>query len=269
MQLPPGFVVGAPPLSLAGAPLSPTSDRITGRVTQLKHACFQFGTRSIATRGEPADHCHPNVLCLQIQHTLFDKVIKYLFGILSFLFHFLSQEIDAKLQHKFPEWFLPDKIILKSQKPNWEEEFDKELEAYHKLQRLQGTVIPRFHGTIQFNNVSSMILSDVGGHCLSVPEGAVLEKEDLWLLLEQAHMAIADLGAYHDDIKLDNFHLVTDNGKDKIMILDLESVGFELSGEQLSHVAKGSAAWLIDQYEDHLKCMECDGIILPKRPLRT
>jgi hypothetical protein len=122
---------------------------------------------------------------------------------------------------------------------------------------------------IQFNDIRALILSDIGGNCLATPEGAVLDKQGLRPLLEQAFTSLADLGAYHDDIKLDNFHLVTDNGKDKIMVLDLESVGFELSGEDLSCVAKGNSNWLINQYDDHLECMEYDGMILPKRPLRT
>ncbi|KAH7228441.1 uncharacterized protein BKA55DRAFT_583661 [Fusarium redolens] len=245
-----------------GIPSSPTSDILTEEVMQPEDTRFRFGTRTITARGGPADHCHHNVLCLRIQQTFLDRVVQSLFGV-------LSGAIGPWLQNKFPEWFLPERIVLKSQKPNWEEEFDKELEAYHKLQPLQGTVIPRFYGMIQFNDIRALILSDIGGDCLATPEGAVLDKQDLRPLLDQAFTSLADLGAYHDDIKLDNFHLVTDNGKDKIMVLDLESVSFELSGEDLSRVAKGTSNWLINQYDNHLECMEYDGMILPKRPLRT
>ncbi|KAG5786215.1 hypothetical protein H9Q73_000155 [Fusarium xylarioides] len=88
-------------------------------------------------------------------------------------------------------------------------------------------------------------------------------------VLHQTFTSLADHGAYHDDMKLNNFHLVTDQGKDKIMAVNLESVEFDLSGEDLATVAKGSTDWIIEQYENHLECMELDSVILPKRALRT
>ncbi|CCT73232.1 uncharacterized protein FFB20_08566 [Fusarium fujikuroi] len=223
---------------------------------------FRFGTRTITASGESSDDVHPNVLRLRVMRTFFDRALQSLFWV-------ISGATGQWLQNKFPEWFLPERIVLKSQKPNWEEEFDKELKAYHKLQPLQGTFIPRFFGMIQHNNIRTLILSDIGGECLATPEGAVLEKQDLRVLLDQTFTSLADHGAYHDDMKLDNFHLVTDEGKDKIMAVDLESVEFDLSGEDLTTVAKGSTEWIIEQYENHLECMELDSVILPKRALRT
>ncbi|KAF5714135.1 hypothetical protein FGLOB1_3635 [Fusarium globosum] len=223
---------------------------------------FQFGTRTITATGASSDDVHRNVLRLRVMETCFFRALQFLFWV-------ISRATGPWLQNKFPEWFLPERIVLKSQKPNWEEEFDKELKAYHKLQLLQGTFIPRFFGMIQHNNIRTLILSDIGGECLATPEGAVLEKQDLRTLLDQTFTSLADHGAYHDDMKLDNFHLVTDQGKDKIMAVDLESVEFDLSGEGLATVAKGSTDWIIEQYENHLECMELDSVILPKRALRT
>ncbi|KAF5717857.1 hypothetical protein FMUND_5527 [Fusarium mundagurra] len=228
----------------------------------IKSKRFRFGTRTITATGKASDDVHPNVLCLRVMKTCFDQTLQSLFWL-------ISGVTGPWLQNKFPEWFLPERIVLKSQKPNWEEEFDKELEAYHKLQPLQGTFIPRFFGMIQYNNICTLILSDIGGECLATPEGAVLDKRDLRVLLDRTFTSLADHGAYHDDMKLDNFHLVTDQGKDKIMAVDLESVEFDLSGEDLVTVAKGSIDWIIEQYENHLECMELDSVILPKRALRT
>ncbi|KAG5771619.1 hypothetical protein H9Q72_001925 [Fusarium xylarioides] len=129
---------------------------------------FRFGTQAITATGESSDDVHPNVLRLRVMKTCFDQALQSLFWV-------ISGVTGPWLQNKFPEWFLPERIVLKSQKPNWEEEFDKELEAYHKLQPLQGAFIPRFFGIIQYNNTRTLILSDIG-ECLATPEGAVLEK---------------------------------------------------------------------------------------------
>ncbi|KAI7765006.1 hypothetical protein LZL87_005719 [Fusarium oxysporum] len=235
----------------------------TGRFANTTNSKrFRFGTRTITATGAPSDDEHPNVLRLRLMKTFLDRALQSLFWV-------ISGASGPWLQNKFPEWFLSERIVLKSQKPNWEEEFDKELEAYHKLQPIQGIFIPRFYGMIQYNNIRTLILSDIGGECLATPEGAVLEKRDLRVLLDQTFTSLADHGAYHDDMKLDNFHLVTDQGKDKIMAVDLESVEFDLSGEDLASVAKGSTDWIIEQYESHLECMELDSVILPKRALRA
>ncbi|EWY84526.1 hypothetical protein FOYG_11971 [Fusarium oxysporum NRRL 32931] len=219
----------------------------TGRFANtIKCKRFRFGTRTITAKVAPSDGEHPNVLRVQVLKTFLDRALQSLFWV-------ISGATGPWLHNKFPEWFLPE----------------RELEAYHKLQPIQGIFIPRFYGMIQYNNIRTLILSDIGGECLATPEGAVLEKRDLRVLLDQTFTSLADHGAYHDDMKLDNFHLVTDQGKDKIMAVDLESVDFDLFGEDLATVAKGSTDWIIEQYESHLVCMELDSVILPKRALRA
>lgn len=164
---------------------------------------------------------------------------------------------------------MPEGIVLKCQKNNWEEEFDQEVAAYNKLHRLQGIVIPQLYGLIDYDHTRALILSDVGGFSLATPQGAVLDKQDLEPLIYHALTSLTELGVCHDDTKLDNFLLVTDEGKDKIMIVDLESADFELSEEDLAFTAKSKTNWLIRQYRNHLDCMEYDGVRLPKRPLKT
>ncbi|CAH0046088.1 unnamed protein product [Clonostachys solani] len=223
---------------------------------------FRFGSRTIQATGAASDHAHPNVLRLQIHRTLLERFIQSLFWI-------ISRADGVWLRNRFPEWFLPERIVLKSQKNNWEEEFDQEVAAYNKLHRLQGITIPQLYGLIDYNHTRALILSDVGGFPLATPQGAVLDKQDLEPLLYHALTSLTELGVCHDDTKLDNFLLVTDEGKDKIMIVDLESADFELSEEDLAFTAKSKTNWLIRQYRNHLDCMEYDGVRLPKRPLRT
>ncbi|CAG9983509.1 unnamed protein product [Clonostachys byssicola] len=214
---------------------------------------FRFGSRTIKATGSISDYFHPHVLRLKIHRTPLQRVIQSLFSI-------VSRAGGVWLQKRFPEWFLPERI---------EDDFDQEVAAYNKLHRLQGTTIPRLHGVVDYNHTRALILSDVGGFSLATPRAAVLDKQDLEPLLYGALKSLAELGVCHDDTKLDNFLLVTDEGKDKIMVVDLESADFELSEDDLAWATQTKTNWLMRQYQNHLECMEYDGVLLPpKRPLR-
>jgi hypothetical protein len=63
--------------------------------------------------------------------------------------------------------------------------------------------------------------------------GGLVLLRDLRQLLTQALTALADMVVMDDDAKLDNFHLVGDKGKDKIMVVDLELVDTDLSEDDL------------------------------------
>ncbi|PNP59673.1 hypothetical protein FNYG_14883 [Fusarium nygamai] len=222
---------------------------------------FRFGTRNIQAIGAPSGHAHLNVLRVRIDKTFIGRVIESLFNI-------MSKTTSSWLQTKFPEWFLPDKIVLKRQKENWEEEFDHEVVAYNRLRPIQGLTIPKLYGTIQYANARALILSGIGGSSLSTPDGAVLDEQDIEHLLHQALISLNEYGVCHDDTKLDNFHLVANEGKDKIMIVDLESADFGQTEEELAYTAKSKTKSLLRQYWNHLKCLEHDGVLLPRRPVR-
>ena len=202
------------------------------------------------------------MLRLRIRQTYLERFVNSLFWIL------LSAG-GTWIQTKFPEWFLPERIVLKFQKDNWEAEFDQEVAAYEKLRRLQGIIVPILYGIIDYNHTRALVLSDIGGSSLATPEGAVLDERDLHPLLYHALNSLAQLGVCHDDTKLDNFLLVTEEGKDKVMIVDLESADFELSDEDLAFTTNSKTNWLVRQYRDHIDCLEYDGVLLPQRPLRT
>ncbi|GKU09528.1 unnamed protein product [Fusarium langsethiae] len=223
---------------------------------------FRFGTRTIQATGSTADHCHPNVLLLRIEPSFVQRAVQLLFRV-------LSLTTGPWVESKFPEWFLPDRIVLKSQKPDWEEEFDNELLAYNKLQPVQSITVPKFYGMVQHENTRALILSDIGGHCVANPEGAVLDEQDMRTLFYHAFKSINKFGVSYEDPKLDNFHLVNDEGKDKIMIVDLESADYEQTEEELAYTAKTTTNFMMRQYRNHLQCMEYDGVLLPKRPLRA
>ncbi|RBR12923.1 uncharacterized protein FIESC28_08414 [Fusarium coffeatum] len=222
---------------------------------------FRFGSRTIKAAGAPPHYIYGNVLRLKIRHNFYDRLVQSLFSIASRL-------TGSLLPNKFPEWFLPDEIVLKSEKDDWEEEFDKEIVAYNKLRPIQGDTIPRYYGCTTYNNRRAIVVSDVGGFCLNNAEGAVLSKEDLEPLIYQSLRSLNAYGVEHCDPKLDNYMLVTDNGRDKIVVIDLEKVEFGRTGEELLPATECDTGWLGRQYELFLEGRKLEGIVLPSRPVR-
>ncbi|KAF9774738.1 hypothetical protein IL306_007231 [Fusarium sp. DS 682] len=222
---------------------------------------FRFGHRIIKATGAASDNSHPNVLLLQLQRTWLDLMFLAILA-------FLPPGLASKLRNGYQEWCLPEQIVLKVEKDNWAEEFEREKATYEHLRPLQGVNIPQFYGCAEYNGKRAIVLSNIGGFCLATPEGAVLAEKDLRELLSQALNALADMGVAHDDTKLDNFHLVTDKGKDKIMIVDLELVDSNSSEEDLGFAISCIVDHLIDNYRMHLDCLQHDGHLLPRRDVR-
>ncbi|KAG7286747.1 hypothetical protein NEMBOFW57_009061 [Staphylotrichum longicolle] len=139
---------------------------------------------------------------LQIQPSLFDRLISWL----------------------LQQWFLPPQIVLKRQKINWDEEFDNEKHIYATLAPLQGKVIPICYGEAQCaatgtTGTRALVLSDVGGVCLSEDAAKGFDVAQLEAMLEEFFRALAELKVAHDDFKLDNYRLVGD----KIIVIDFDS----------------------------------------------
>lgn len=139
---------------------------------------------------------------------------------------------------------LPDKIIVKQMKDEWEEEFQQEENAYTKLHELQGTVIPKFFGKGSFNGHLALFLSWVEGITLYnlARNGSSFEEEALGPQLEKALRELHDRGAEYWDPRLDNF-FVCDDGK--VMVVDLEQVEFPQEPQEWEDsVNFGNAAYL-------------------------
>jgi tRNA A-37 threonylcarbamoyl transferase component Bud32 len=95
-----------------------------------------------------------------------------------------------------------------------------------------------------------------------------LSKEDLEPLFYQSLRSLNAYGVAHDDVKLDNYILVTDNGRDKIVVIDLESAYYERTEEDLLYTASSNTNHLMSQYERHLKYLKHHGILFPSRLVR-
>ncbi|KAG5660366.1 hypothetical protein KAF25_002972, partial [Fusarium avenaceum] len=181
-----------------------------------------FGRRIVRATGTASDNSHPNVLILERQQTWFERI-------LHILLHYLQAAIVCWLRQNLRECCLPESIILKIATDGWDEEFEREKATYEYLRPLQGVTIPRYYGCSDYKGKKALILSNIGRACLAKPEGAVL-----WELVTEALMAFSSRGVAYGDTKLDNSHLVTDNGRDKIMIVDLEIVDQSLSEDDLA-----------------------------------
>ncbi|PNY21224.1 Uncharacterized protein TCAP_07277 [Tolypocladium capitatum] len=229
------------------------AEKPSRRTRKLKTVYFRFGSRIIAATGTQSDREHPNVLRLTVYATALDRIVRT-------LLYLFPSALRSWVQGSFPEWALPTNIVLKKEKDDWEEEFDTEKATYEKLRCFQGHVIPICYGQIEYDGARALILSDIGGACLAEPEGVVLHEKELRPLLDQALSALASCGISHDDIKLDNFHLVGQDHNWIIMVVVLERVD-ELSKEELDWVVPNNVDRLINAYRDHLDCLRFDGLL--------
>jgi RIO-like serine/threonine protein kinase len=161
----------------------------------------------------------------------------------------------------FPEWFLPNRLVLKQQKEGEEEMimaelFDTKLKAYDRLKPLQGVVIPTCFGQLYYNGKRALIVEYLEGVFLSSPEGATLRLEELSTLLQPCYQALHAFGVHHDDPSLSNFLLVDDG---KIMVLDLESAVFDLSTDDQALFLKTSVEHLAGRYRSMQAYYRNDG----------
>ncbi|GAB1313025.1 hypothetical protein MFIFM68171_03235 [Madurella fahalii] len=215
---------------------------------------FRFGSRSITATGRPTDREHPNVLRLCLHHSNLQLVIQT-------LLRWLPSPLRSWASSSFPEWFLPARIVLKKQKNGWDEEFDTEIATYEKPKYLQGLVIPICYGQVQYEGTLALVLPDIGGVCVAEPEGAVLREQDVRPLFDQTLSALASQGISHDDMKLDNFHLVDTSGNKIIMAVDLERINMLPPEKDHARMVQADVNFLMQEYRDHLECLREDGLL--------
>jgi len=110
-------------------------------------------------------------------------------------------------------------------KDGWRDEFEEEIQAYGRLESLQGSVIPTFLGQGTFNGSPIIIISEVVGKTLHAlaHSGVPISLDKLRFQLEKAMCLLHSRGAEYLDQRLDNFFLC-DTGE--VMVVDLEAVRF-------------------------------------------
>lgn len=126
---------------------------------------------------------------------------------------------------------------------------------YERLRPVQGLAIPIYFGEARCDDVPAILLSDIGGFPLCDPKVALTNEGDVVRMLYDAFGALAGLGIVHDDVKLDNYHLVGN----KIMIVDLERA--EVVDKKVDFFVDSNIDHLMGSYRSHQKCLEEDGLI--------
>lgn len=205
---------------------------------------FRLPSRYISAFGRNISREHPHVLLLHIPPSTTARLITYCCGLLP---SFAQSWVKAL----FPEWFLPDHVVLKTQKRGEDEMvarelFDTEVQAYDRLKPVQGVAIPRCYGSLQYNGARALILEHVGGVLLASPEGSTLKLEAQCDLLQVCYRVLHSFGVHHDDPQLGNFQLVDG----KVMALDLERVMFDLPSDDNAFYMKTSIEELAIGYRD-------------------
>ncbi len=150
---------------------------------------FRFRTRYITTAGTVISSLHSDVLRLVIQRPV-------LLRFLDSCFRRISSFVWPWISPLFPEWFLPDHVVLKPERKDERDLFDTELRAYEYLKPAQGTLVPRVYGQVMYNKTRALLLEDLGGIPLASPEGAILELEKLSELLQECFRSLHSLGVH-------------------------------------------------------------------------
>ncbi|PLN78686.1 hypothetical protein BDW42DRAFT_174377 [Aspergillus taichungensis] len=141
---------------------------------------------------------------------------------------------------------LPKSVIVKLEKDNDPEAFQREIQAYKNLQSLQGTVIPTVLGQGLFRGHRALFLSDVDGSTLYEAAQADIDEKSIERHLEKALYALWKFNADYHDENPSNF-LVCD---DHIVILDLEEVKFPIKSPCWKRsVNFGNVGYLSSRYK--------------------
>lgn len=147
-----------------------------------------------------------------------------------------------------PQFYLPNRVILKTLKSNWDEEFANEKAMYMRLKSLQGHIIPRFLGDAEFNNSPSIVLSYIDGMPSYRQCPTPLPAEEFERQIEAILWSLTRFGVIYDDPKLDNFLVV--NGK--VIVVDLESV-CEEDEQDYELAVRSHRNHIMSQYRNYLR----------------
>lgn len=160
---------------------------------------------------------HYNVLRLDLQRTTFQR---HLIKVIEYLPVFL-QSMTRRI---VPHYFLPDTLILKMLKPDWDDEFSNEKEMYKRLEPLQGRIIPSFLGDATYRGRPSILVSYIEGILPYEQDiNSPMTMEEFRSKVEVSLRELKFFGVSYSDMKLGNFIICGD----RIVVIDMESVNEE------------------------------------------
>jgi hypothetical protein len=166
------------------------------------------------------------------------------------LFLLLALVLGNTVKSRYPEWFLPRRIVLKRQKSGWEDHFDNEKAIYRALTSIQGRVVPVCYGEARCAETDetgplALVLSDVGGVTLKDRAASGVAGGDLERMLGDAFRALSGCRVAHDDRNLGNYRLV--DNRTRIAILDFEH-SYELRDDEDPDLMTASSVRFVAKY---------------------
>lgn len=130
----------------------------------------------------------------------------------------------AEIQYRFQD---TTRVIIKMEKPEWEDEFKREIETYQRLRECQGQYIPIFYEEVEVRRGDesitrrAILLSYLDGVTLRDSTNSPIERQELELRIQEALQATSAYGIKHEDLTVANVFWM----ENKAMIIDWESVG--------------------------------------------
>ena len=112
----------------------------------MSGSLLQINDPTVTAIATPVNHVHPNVMRLNMQPSIVQWVLHAAVGCMPVA--------QAWFRSSFPEWILPPRLVLKTMKKGWDEEFDNEKATYAKRRSLQGVVIPNLFGELRYGNTN-------------------------------------------------------------------------------------------------------------------
>ena len=210
----------------------------------------------------PVNSLHEAVLRLQITSSPIQR------GIQSLLTFFPSA-FRAYFGSLFPEWCLPERVILKPEKDKdtvdketATELFDTELKAYKKLRPLQGTSVPILYGQIKYNGARTLIVQDIGAESIREPAGLTFSLTKLVRLLQECISDLEGAGLRQEDAQLSNF--IFANGR--LVAVDFERVCFEGEEDWAKYCTEAEIEMLVKSYINMRRLGQFEGILEPVLP---
>ncbi|CAG9986281.1 unnamed protein product [Clonostachys byssicola] len=232
-------------------------------VCPLRPLNFWFRTRRVFAFGHPISPRTPNVYALHLQPP--SAFVRFLLHLLQSFPSFIRSWFHLHL----PEWFLPNRIVLKCQKRGTDVEYadDERLErlfeaehyAYNRLKPIQGLTIPRCYGSTHFSGRKALILQHCPGETLEQPEAATLSYSESKKLLGDSFNEMADQGAVQQDASLSNFILAPD--KRRITAVGLERVTFPNTSEDIECHSLLSMQTTLENYLGRQRFLRSDGYL--------
>jgi hypothetical protein len=208
-----------------------------------------FPNTSYIRTAIPCDGIHSNFRLLHIAFSPAARLVQHIVSL-------IPNPLRRWFELGFPEWFLPNIVVIKMEK-GWSEEFDIEKIAYDLLKPVQGIRVPKHYGELVCNGTRARLLSVLGGQCIAKPERALLAAAELEPRLFELLTALAEHGVVQDDVKLDNFLVHCNN----VQAVDFETVNLNLSELDAAFMVKCLVRHLMDHYREHERCLVFDGYL--------